>query len=134
MLLCNLKQTAFVLLSGLYRLGAGLFRATKERRVPRQGTANVSAVKTKALSEVWKPAHSLQVYYEFPHRQARGLFPPFPFLTASFSGFALCLHLNGTPEKLAAYHSIGNDVGIHPHLWIHTDQVPPEGFALQLLP
>lgn len=33
-----------------------------------------------------------------------------------------------------AHHSIGHSVAVHPHLGVHVDQVPSEGFTLQPLP
>lgn len=57
--------------------------------------------------------------------QAGRLLPPFA-LTLSVT--------DRNPERLAAYHPVGDDVRVHPHLWVHTDQVPPEGLTLQLLP
>lgn len=38
------------------------------------------------------------------------------------------------PQGWAPYHPVGNDVRVHPHFWVHADQVPPEGLALQLFP
>lgn len=34
----------------------------------------------------------------------------------------------------AAYRSVCDGVAVHPHLGIHVDQVPAEGFTLQPLP
>lgn len=34
----------------------------------------------------------------------------------------------------AAYRSVRHRVAVHPHLGIHVDQVPAEGFTLQPLP
>lgn len=39
-----------------------------------------------------------------------------------------------TRTSVAAYHSVCDGVAVHPHLGIHVDQVPAEGFALQPLP
>ena len=33
-----------------------------------------------------------------------------------------------------AHHSVGHGVTVHPHLRVHVDQVPSEGFTLQPLP
>lgn len=39
-----------------------------------------------------------------------------------------------TRTSVAAYYSVCDGVAVHPHLGIHVDQVPAEGFALEPLP
>lgn len=50
----------------------------------------------------------------------------------SLSGPPFCVCMK--PQGAAPYHPVGNDVRVHPHLWVHADQVPPESLALQLFP
>lgn len=36
--------------------------------------------------------------------------------------------------KQGSYHPICDSIWIHSHFWIHTDEIPPKGLTLELLP
>lgn len=117
------KLQVYALLSGICRSGARTeFLRTRKERLN-------TSLKQVERFRLWKQRLRLVCWSSTsPTWESDGLF----LILTLCIPVPLVFVAEWNPEAVAPYQAIGNDVCVHPHLWVHADQVPPEGFAPQL--